>query len=381
MIKLVTDTISKEDIKNLCNWLSQEITPQLTKGNLTKEFEKKWSEKIGTKHSVFVNSGSSAILLTLSALKQGDYLKNNKVVVSGLSWHTDVSSPMLLGMDVILSDCNLEDLSCDLNHLEEIFEKENPSVLILVSVLGLVPKMDEISKLCEKYNVILLEDVCESAGSKFKNTNLGTFGLASFFSFYYGHHLSTIEGGFINTSDKKLNNILLSIRNHGWDRDLDEEERQNLRKTWNIKEFDSLYKFYYEGFNCRSTDLQAFIGLNQISKLDNFSNIRNNNYNLYNSLVVNNILNFKQELNFVSNFAYPVVTKDRERIVQKLIENKIEVRPLIAGSMANQPFWIKKNGIKELKNCNLIDKYGFYVPNNQTISITEIEKICDIINN
>ena len=199
MINLVQDTINKQDINALVEWLSQDPTPRLTKGELTKKLEAKWASKLGTKYSVFVNSGSSSILLTLAALKQLNRLKNNKVIVPSLSWATDVSSPMLLGLTPIMCDCNLEDLSCDLNHLEKLFKEHNPGALILVSPLGLVPKMKSVLELCEKYNVLLLEDVCESMGSKYKGKYLGTFGLASFFSMYFGHHLSTIEGGFINT--------------------------------------------------------------------------------------------------------------------------------------------------------------------------------------
>jgi len=152
MIKLVNDTIDKGDIEALVDWLSQDEIPRLTKGDLTIQLETLWAKKIGTKYSVFVNSGSSSILLTLAVLKHTNKLKNQKVVIPGLSWATDVSSPMLLGMEPIMCDCNLYDLSCDINHLEEIFKKETPSVFILVSPLGLVPDMDKIIYLCKKYD-------------------------------------------------------------------------------------------------------------------------------------------------------------------------------------------------------------------------------------
>jgi len=203
MTKLVSDTINRDDINALIEWLQQDPIPRLTKGNLTSELEEKWAKKIGTKYSVYVNSGSSAILLALAALNESDRLKNNKIVVPALSWATDVSSPMLLGLDPIMCDCNLEDLSCNLKELESIFKQNNPAALILVSPLGLVPRMKEVVELCKKYDVKLLEDVCESMGSKYNNKYLGSFGFASFFSMYFGHHLSTIEGGFINTNDEK----------------------------------------------------------------------------------------------------------------------------------------------------------------------------------
>ena len=146
MVKLVSDTIDRSDIDSLIEWLKQDPIPRLTKGELTQKLEKKWANKIGTKYSVFVNSGSSSILLTLAALKELERLGNNKIIVPSLSWATDVSSPMLLGLDPIMCDCNLEDLSCDLDYLEKLFQEHNPGALILVSPLGLVPKMESVLK-------------------------------------------------------------------------------------------------------------------------------------------------------------------------------------------------------------------------------------------
>jgi CDP-6-deoxy-D-xylo-4-hexulose-3-dehydrase len=382
MIKLVSDTINKDDINSLIKWLGQDDIPRLTKGELTWELESKWAKKIGTKYSVYLNSGSSAILLTLAALQHTNRLKNNKVIVPGLSWATDVSSPMLLGMEPILCDCNLEDLSCDLIHLEKLFIEHSPSSFILVSPLGLVPNMEKIIELCEKYDVILLEDVCESMGSKYENKYLGSFGFASFFSMYFGHHLSTIEGGFINTNDENFYYSLLMMRSHGWDRDLPKKIQDKLRNENKINDFDSLYTFYLPGFNLRSTDLQAFIGLRSIDKLDEYVENRNKNFKLYKSLIDNNELKvMDNNSNFISNFAYPIVNKNRVNIIEKLIKNNIEVRPLIAGDISKNPMWIKKYGKISLPNCQLINEFGFYVPNHQDLTSEEINFIVDIINN
>jgi len=379
MIKLVSDTIDKNDITNLVNWLSQDEIPRLTKGDITIDFEKKWSNKIGVQHTTYVNSGSSAILLALAALKESGKLKNNKIIVPALSWLTDVSSPIQLGMDVILCDCNLYDLSIDINHLKQLIKEEDPSSLILVSVLGLVPNMSEIVNLCEENNIVLIEDVCESMGSKFEDKYLGTFGVVSLFSLYYGHHLSTIEGGLICTNDSELNDIIVSMRSHGWDRDWSKEKQKEYRDKYKIDEFNSLYTFYYPGFNFRSTDLQAFIGLTQIDKLDKFSINREKNFKLYYDNITINELKIKyDDRNFISNFAYPIVSKNRENIVNKLIENNIEVRPLIAGSMARKPFW--KGRVDNLPNCDIINNNGFYIPNHQNLSNDDITRICTIVN-
>jgi len=382
MIKLVSDTIDRSDVNSLIKWLQQDPIPRLTKGELTQNLENKWASKLGTKYSVFVNSGSSSILLTLAALKQLNRLKNDKIVVPSLSWATDVSSPMLLGLTPLMCDCNLKDLSCDLNHLEQLFKEHNPGALILVSPLGLVPEMEAVLKLCKKYEVLLLEDVCESMGSKYKGEYLGTFGIASFFSMYFGHHLSTIEGGFINTNDEELYHMLLMMRSHGWDRDLPKWKQKELRSKYSCSDFDALYNFYVPGFNLRATDLQAYIGLRAIDKLDSFCKARNRNFLKYLKDIKNNLLKLSNRKdNFISNFAMPVVSKNRNKIVQKLTKHNIEVRPLIAGNMATKPMWIYEYPTRlSLPNCELIEKYGFYIPNHQDLSKKDISEIIDIIN-
>jgi len=379
MIKLVSDTIDRQDINALVEWLQQDPIPRLTKGDLTKQLEEKWAKKIGTKYSVFVNSGSSAILLTLAALKESGRLKNNKIVVPALSWATDVSSPMLLGYDVTMCDCNLTDLSCNLKVLEEIFQRENPAAFILVSPLGLVPNMLEVTKLCAKYGVTLLEDVCESMGSKYQQQHLGSFGLASFFSMYFGHHLSTIEGGFINTDDEDFYHLLLMMRSHGWDRDLPKEKQKELREQHDCTDFDALYNFYVPGMNLRSTDLQAFIGLRAIDKLDHYARQRNNNFKYYGENLKTNHLELEERYaDYVSSFAIPIVHPRRDDIIKDLLDADVEVRPLIAGNMANKPMW--KGSRSGLDNCELLEEKGFYIPNHQDLTKKDMNLIIDIIN-
>lgn len=382
-INLVSDTIDKEDIAGLINWLGQKEIPQLTKGPITKEYEAKYSKWLGTKHSVFVNSGSSAILLGLAALKFGGKLKNNKIVVPDVSWATDVSTPLILGMDTFVVDCNQEDLSADLVHLEQIFKEERPAAFILVSVLGLVPDMDRIVDLCKEYDVLLIEDTCESMGSEYHGQKLGTFGCMSFFSTYFGHHISTIEGGMVSTNDKEINDLLLMIRSHGWDRDLDEETANKLALDNNIKDFDRLFTFYMPGLNVRATDLQAKIGLNQVDKIDKFAKIRNENFLNYNERLKysSNLFTPTQgNHDFVSSFCYPVVLQERDKCIAELRANDIACRPLIAGSLTRSPMW-KKFGGMEVNNPNaeVVHQYGFYVPNHQGMGDKEVEQICNII--
>ena len=289
---------------------------------------------------------------------------------------------MLLGMEPIMCDCNLTDLSCDLGHLEKLFAEHRPSCFILVSTLGLVPDMDKIVSLCNKYDVALFEDVCESMGSKYRDKYLGTFGLASFFSMYFGHHLSTIEGGFINTDDEDFYHLLLMMRSHGWDRDLPKWKQKELRDKHKCDEFSALYNFYIPGFNLRATDLQAFIGLRAIDKLDKYAQRRNENFNTYKKVLTNNELPLEvMDTNFVSNFAFPVITKDKDIVVKQLQDSSIEVRPLIAGNMASKPMWTLQYGAVFLPNCELVNEYGFYLPNHQDLSKDDINKIASIVNN
>ena len=379
-IPLVKNTINENDIDKLIEWLK--TYPRLTKGGLTVEFEKQWASFIGTKYSVFVNSGSSANLLMLyTLLETGKIKKGDTVVVPAVSWATDLAPVVQLGLNPILCDCNLEDLSVDLHHLEEIYKKNNPAAVIIVSILGLVPRMDKILDLCKKYNVIPLEDACESFGSRHKGKNLGSFGLMGTFSTYFGHHLSTIEGGVINTDDREIYNVLKSIRSHGWDRDMDEDHRNSLREAHQVSDFENLYKFYHFGFNLRSTDLSAFIGINQLKKAANMCKVREHNYQLYADKVKNDFWSPEiRKDEYVSNFAYPVISPHREKIVENLQNADIEVRPLVCGNLGNQPVWKQHYGEVSLPNAEKVDKFGMYIPNNHEMGEVEINIISDIIN-
>ena len=377
MITLVKDTIDNNDIDRLVDWLK--TYPRLTKGLVTLELERKYADWLGTEYSVFCNSGSSANLLMLSAIIEK--YKSKKVVVPSVAWATDLAPVMQLGLKPLLCDCNMDDLSVDLNHLEEIFKTESPDALLLVSVLGLVPDMREITRLCTRYNVILLEDTCESMGSRYRGTKLGTFGKMSSFSTFFGHHISTIEGGFVCTDDKELYELLVSLRSHGWARESSIETQFKLQQDWDVGEFDSLYTFYYSGYNVRSTDLQAYIGLAQIDKLDDWGEIRESNYELYQQLLENDYWKPKYDMkNFTSNFAYPVIHPERDSIIKNLQENDIETRPMICGSMGTQPFYVKRYGRLELPNVTDVDRYGFYVPNHPKLTEGEIEFVCQTIN-
>jgi CDP-6-deoxy-D-xylo-4-hexulose-3-dehydrase len=380
MIPLTKETITHKEIDNLIEWLKE--YPKLTKGDLTLEFEKKWSEYQGCEYSIFVNSGSSANLLMIYALiENGALERGDTVIVPALSWATSLAPIVQFGLNPILCDCNLEDLSIDIEHFKDLITKHNPKVLMMVSILGLVPNMELIKQICDENNIILLEDTCESLGSEYKGTKLGNFGLMSSFSTYFGHHMSTIEGGVICTNDKNIANLLRGLRSHGWDRDMDSDYVNQLRSDNNVSEFNALYTFYHWGFNVRSTDLQAYIGIGQLDSIKEALKKRNENYYLFKETLNDSVWKPKDnDYAYVSNMAYPIVSKNRDKIVKNLKDAQIECRPLLCGSLSRQPHWIQKYGEIKLKNADFIHENGLYVPNNNQMTAEEIKKICNIIN-
>ncbi len=376
MIRLAENTITHEELLALSEWIPN--SPQLTKGPLVIEFEKKFASFTGTKHCVMVNSGSSANLLMAYSLLEGNYLKNKKVVVPAISWITTLSPFLQFGFDVFLCDSNNVNLGLDTQKLEEIFIKEKPALLILVHVLAHLNDMEEINRLCEKYDVLLIEDACEALGtSDINGKKAGNLSLAGSFSFYYGHHISTIEGGAVTTNDTKLYNLMLSIRSHGWSRDVDSNFKEEWKKEFNIDDVREFYTFYYPGFNLRSTDLNAFIGISQLDKMDEIIKVRENNYNLYNKFLEGKY--WKQESKFseLSSFAYGTIVENRMEVFNHLKKNNIEVRPLICGSMGKQPFWIKKYGHTPLEVADVIHDYGLYLPNHLYLDEEKIKFVCD----
>jgi len=362
MINVINDTINKQDIDELIEWL--QTYPRLTKGSLTLELESKWAKRVGTRFSVFVNSGSSANLLLLYALAyRNGYPAGAKIVVPAVSWATDLAPVMQLGFEPVLCDCNMDNLALDVKHLKEILSKQCIAAVIVVSALGMPPDLEEIESLTSYHNADLMVDNCESMGSLLNGRDLGTYGIASTFSTYFGHHMSTIEGGFVNTDDKRLYELLVMMRSHGWDRDI---------KGGND------FIFYVPGFNLRSTDLQAKIGLTQLDKLYETVRIRNRNYELYRQL----IKGWKpMTRGYVSNFAYPIIRDDKDDVMGRLKLAGIETRPLIGGSMGKQPFYTRCYGQLDLPNADKVHSNGFYVPNHPGMSVLDVKHIAEVINN
>ena len=376
-IPLIKDTIDSDDLKKLSEWLL--TNPRLTKGGLTKQFEENWSGWNGNKYSVMVNSGSSANLLMVYALLLSGRLKNKKAIVPAVSWVTTVSPFIQLGMEPILCDCDSKNLGLDVSHFESLCRVHNPSVAIVVHVLGQTGNLSEILDICKKYNVILLEDCCEAHGTQYVGKKVGTFGEMGSFSFYFGHHMSTIEGGMVVTDNQDLYNIMLSVRSHGWSRDWDENYAKSFKDKYSIDDFREKYTFFYPGLNIRSTDLNAFLGLEQLKRLDETVQKRFSNYMLYKSKLKPYYWVQESDANLISGFAFGLMSDDLGKVVLALENNSIETRPLICGSIGEQPFWSDLYGKQVLPNASRVHNNGFYVPLNQAMGENEVSEVCNIL--
>ena len=227
-IKLSSNTIPNNHLDDLAEWISS--YPRLTKDKLTTKFENQFSNFINTSSSIFVNSGSSANLLLATANLHYKDLRNKKVGIPAVSWSTTLSPFIQLGYEPFLLDCDRNNLGIDIDELYNLAKKEDISTLILVHVLGHESSIIKVKDICDEFNIRLFEDSCEALGSKIKDKKLGSFGLASSFSFYYGHHISTIEGGMVCTDNFEFSQILKSLRSHGWSRDLEKNFAEDLQK-------------------------------------------------------------------------------------------------------------------------------------------------------
>ena len=277
---LAKETINEDDINALCDWLKS--YPRLTKGELTLQVEKDWAEYIGTEYAVFNNSGSSANLLMVATAVECGLIPNKKIVVPPVGWVTTISPAMQLGLEPIMCGADPQTFGIDLDELEEICERERPDAVIFVQVLGVPHHKERLLALKEKYGFLLLEDACAALGASYADgTMVGTIGDMASFSFYFGHQLSTIEGGMVNVNDKKLYDMLLMLRSHGWAKDLDQETYSSMMEKYGIDDFHSPFTFFVAGYNLRSTDLQAFLGIRQIKKAEWASTQRNKNHLLY----------------------------------------------------------------------------------------------------
>lgn len=389
MIKLIKSTFYKEEEtkKKLSKFIRH--SSQLSIGSECLKFEKNFSRYQERKRCMFVNSGSSANLALLQALLNlGKVKKGNYVGFSAVTWSTNVMPIIQLGLSPIPIDVELNTLNVSSKKLIEKLNKYPLKMLFLTNLLGFCDDIDEIKKICDKKKIILIEDNCESLGTIYKGKKLGNFGLASTFSFYVGHHMSTIEGGAICTNDNQLDIMLQLVRSHGWDRNLTEEKQLKMRIEHNVNStFYSRYTFYDLGYNLRTTEINGFIGNLQLSFIDEIVKKRRDNFMkmaipIYARTDKYYPIKF-DHIDFLSNFAVPVICKSKE-IRDELVEkckDKVEIRPVVGGDMVMQPFFRKyiPNADSFINpNAKLIHEQGLYFGNNPELTEQEMRQIINI---
>jgi len=376
-VKLAEHTISQHELDGLADWIRG--NPQLTKGPLTVEFEERFASHVGSKYAVFVNSGSSANLLAASAALQSGRLRNNRVLCPAVSWVTTVTPFLQLGFEVRLVDAHPSNLGLSIDDLENLMIEFDPAALVLVHVLGHANEMDQVLALCKKYDVLLIEDTCEALGTSLAGGKwLGTLGAMGTFSFYYGHHISTIEGGMVVTDDEVLYQLMLSLRSHGWSRDLSEKTRSALQHRWKVDDFSNYYTFYHDGFNLRPTDLQAKLGLSQLDLLEDIRRARQGNFEKYAELLPG-FWRQSSDVKILSSFAYGTFVEDRAKLAESLASNGIESRPLLCGNLGRHPFWLKRNSEFRAPVADMVHNHGIYFPNHARLDFNQIARVCEIV--
>ncbi|MBX3166250.1 MAG: DegT/DnrJ/EryC1/StrS family aminotransferase [Candidatus Eremiobacteraeota bacterium] len=380
--RLAETTIDQTDLEDLCAWLK--TNPWLTQGPLVKEFEHGWANWIGLPHACFVNSGSSANLLMYYALIVGERLANQKVVVPAVSWVTSVAPAIQLGLEPLMCEADPDTFGLDPNHLERLCQEHKPAMVLLVHVLGVPCKMDEILALQEKYRFILIEDTCAAMGSRYQGKLVGTFGTMASFSLYFGHHASTMEGGMVVTQDDDLRDLLFMLRSHGWTKDLSPEKQYSYAEDFDIPVFNRAFTFYLPGFNCRATDLQARLGLGQLKKIEHAFQRRRENHRKYQELIGNSEHfqcqhNPKAEICSISFMALAKDSEHRTRVGAALKEAGIETRPVGGGNMSRQPFWRKRYGVQTFPMADRLHDAAFQLPNHPDLSLHDIETICSVV--
>ncbi|MBU1970614.1 DegT/DnrJ/EryC1/StrS family aminotransferase, partial [Patescibacteria group bacterium] len=282
MIKLISSTFYKEkDTKRKLIRFIKSATI-LSMHDECRQFERAFAQKQGRKYALFVSSGSTANLALIQALLNTNRLsRGDRVGFSTITWATNVMPLIQLGLEPIPIDCELENLNISLTTLKSSYAKYRFKALFVTNVLGFAGDLHEIANFCSENKIVLIEDNCEALGSKIGNDLLGNFGLASTFSTYVGHHLSTIEGGLVCTDDEEFYHMLCMVRAHGWDRNVPEKTRKNLIRQHKIDPFVSKYTFYDLAYNVRPTNIQGFIGNVQIGYWDEVVGKRESNYQMY----------------------------------------------------------------------------------------------------
>jgi CDP-6-deoxy-D-xylo-4-hexulose-3-dehydrase len=378
------NNITRTDLDALIAYLQQDA-PMITQAKQVQLFEQEWSEWLGVTYSVLVNSGASANLLTMTALR---YLHGlGEVIVPTLTWVSDIASVIQCGFTPVFVDINPRTLGMD---IDQVIEKITPrtKAVFLTHILGYNALNQTLLDELRARNIPLIEDTCESHGATFKERKLGTFGLVSNFSFYYAHHMSTGEGGIISTHDEQWYQIARMLRSHGMVREATAEElKRRYRETYSDLNPDFI--FAYPAYNMRSTELNAVLGRSQLKRLDANNAIRKKNLSLFLRELDPNRYFTDFDTEGSCNYAFTLILRYpdddlRDRIMQTLREYGVEFRRGTSGggNQLRQPYLKALVGdeYKKYPHVDHVHFYGFYIGNYPELDEEKIETLCRILN-
>lgn len=382
---LMHNNVTRADLDAVIELLRQD-DPALTNSEQVRAFEDEWSDWLGVQYSVFVNSGSSANLLTMTALKETR--GGGEVIVPTLTWSSDIASVMQCGFRPVFVDINPSTLGMD---NDEVIEKLTPQTkaVFMTHVLGYNALSQQLLDELAAQEITLIEDTCESYGAAFGGRKLGTFGLMSNFSFYYAHHLTTVEGGMISTDDPDLYQLLRMLRSHGMVRESSDDELRN-QYVRQHPDLNPDFIFAFPGYNMRPTEISAVLGRSQLKRLDGNNEIRKENLRLF----LENLDPEKYRTDFAvegsCNYALTLVLKrpDRplcENAMQTLHKHDVEFRRGLSGggNQLRQPYLrriVDDDLWEKYPNVNHVHFYGFYLGNYPDLERWKILELCHLLN-
>jgi len=382
---LMQNNISREDLDVLIDYLQQD-EPRLTQGENVRKFEAAWSDWLGVRHSVFVNSGSSANLITLAVLKQ--LYGGGEVIVPPLTWVSDIAACLHNGFKPIFVDINANTLGLDTEKTIAALSKKTKAVF-LTHAQGFNALRQELLDELEKRNVPLIEDVCESHGAKFNTQRLGSYGLMSNFSFYFAHHMSTIEGGMVSTNDSQIYQMLRMYRSHGMVREADDSA---LRQQYveNNAQLNPEFIFAFPGYNIRNTEIGAVLGRNHLKRLDANNRQRIRNHDLFISKLNPERFRTNFDMEGSCNYAFNIILNQpdielRDSLEKAMQAARVEFRRGSAGggNQLRQPYLkdvVKRNEWEEFPETEHIHFFGWYIGNFPGLSEDKITQLCNLLN-
>ncbi|MDN3017800.1 DegT/DnrJ/EryC1/StrS family aminotransferase [Paenibacillus sp. BSR1-1] len=378
--KLADDTWNNEEIEAINRVIKSN---RFSMGNEVKEYEQQFAEKVGSKYAVMSNSGSSANLLAIAALVySGKLTPGDEVIVPAVSWSTTFFPVSQHNLKLRFVDVDPSTFNIDPFNLEMAITKKT-RVIFAVNLLGNPCDYEKILEICKKYDLILIEDNCEALGGLYKGKQLGTIGLMGTYSTFYSHHLCTMEGGVTVTDDEELYHYLLSIRAHGWTRNLPPKSKIY---TKNNDDFYESFNFIVPGYNLRPIEIEGAIGKEQLKKFDRIIEQRRANAKYFMERIkeVKNI-RLQKEMEESSWFGFGLILEDqldiRQQVIKALKDNKIEVRPIVAGNFTKNIAvkYLDYSIYGSLNNADIIHNNGFFVGNHSHENRNQVDLLIDVL--